>query len=44
MKVTPQTITKWIREDKLKADKLGGKSWRIKQSDFDNYINSDNKK
>ena len=38
--VTRQAITIWIKNDKLKAHKIGGKFWRIKESDLNKFIDN----
>ena len=38
--VTRQAITLWIKSGKLKAHKIGGKFWRIKESDLHRFIDN----
>lgn len=37
----PNTVRIYIRDEKLKASKPGGKGWRIKKEDLDNFINEE---
>jgi excisionase family DNA binding protein len=38
LKVKPLTVYRWIKAEKLKAVKVG-KNFRIKQEDFEQFIN-----
>lgn len=40
LKVTTESVRRWIRDDKLKSVKLSGKFIRISQSDLDEFIAS----
>ena len=37
LQTSPNTIRKYLREDKLKAYKVG-KNWKIKQRDLEQFI------
>lgn len=39
LKVTRESVRRWVRDDKLKAVKLSGKFIRISQDDLDEFIN-----
>lgn len=36
--VTARTVARWIREGELKAVKLSGKTWRVREADLDDFI------
>lgn len=38
LRVKPRTIMEWLRQGKLKGVKLGGKLWRVKESDLRAFI------
>jgi len=38
LKVKPRTVMEWLRKGKLKGVKIGGKLWRIKESDLQTFI------
>lgn len=40
LKVTPDSVRRWIRDGKLKSIKLSGKFIRISQADLDTFIKS----
>ncbi len=39
-----ETVWKWIREGKLKANRPGGREYVIKHDDFIAFMESDNRK
>jgi excisionase family DNA binding protein len=41
LKVSPQTIRRWLRDGSIKGTKVGGgKLWRISQATIDGYLES----
>ena len=40
LKVTTESVRRWIRDDKLKAVRLGGKYLRISQEDLNTFVES----
>ena len=38
VKVSRQTVIRWIRAGKLRALKPGGRLWRVKLSEFQRFI------
>jgi len=38
LRVKPRTVMEWLRQGKLKGVKLGGKLWRIRESDLSDFI------
>jgi len=38
LKVTTESVRRWIRDGKLKSVKLGGRYLRISQADLDEYV------
>lgn len=38
LKINKQTVLRFIRENKIKAVKIG-REYRVKESDYNNYIN-----
>lgn len=36
--VSPNTVRAWLRRGELKGVKLGGKVWRVRQEDIDDFI------
>lgn len=38
--VTSRTVSKWIRDGELKAIKLNGRVWRVREEDLDEFIES----
>lgn len=38
LKVTPDSVRRWIRDGKLKSIKLSGKFIRISQADLDEFV------
>jgi len=36
--VTPRTVARWIRDDVLKAIKLNGHTWRVREGDLEEFI------
>lgn len=40
LKVTTESVRRWIRDGKLKSVKLGGRYLRISQADLDEYVAS----
>jgi excisionase family DNA binding protein len=40
LRFSPLTIYRWIKSRKLKAKKIGGKSYRIKASDLSVFLQS----
>lgn len=40
MKVTTESVRRWIRDGKLKSVKLSGKFIRISQADLDAFVES----
>ena len=38
--VKPRTVSKWIRSGELKAVKINGHTWRVRQEDLDDFIAS----
>ncbi len=42
IKVNHHTIRRAIKAEKIIAHQVGGKLWRIKKTDFENYISGGN--
>lgn len=43
LKVSPQTLRRWLRTGSIRGTKVGdGKLWRISQSTIDQYLESNN--
>ncbi len=43
LKVSPQTVRRWLRDGSIKGTKVGGgKLWRISQATIDNFLESSN--
>ncbi|MCE5314164.1 MAG: helix-turn-helix domain-containing protein [Armatimonadota bacterium] len=40
LNVTDLTVRRWIKEGRMKAIKLGGRLWRIQESDLEAFIRS----
>ncbi|MDZ4132274.1 MAG: helix-turn-helix domain-containing protein [Dethiobacteria bacterium] len=41
LKVSPQTVRRWLRDGSIKCTKVGGgKLWRISQATIDHYLES----
>lgn len=38
LRFSPMTLYKWIRENKIKAVKFGGRSYRIKEKDIEELL------
>jgi excisionase family DNA binding protein len=38
LKVTTESVRRWIRDGKLKSVKLGGKYIRVSQADLDEFV------
>lgn len=38
LRVKPRTVMEWLRRGKLTGVKLGGKLWRVKESDLRAFI------
>ena len=38
--VSPKTLRDWLRTGKMKGIKVGGKLWRVSESDLDQFIES----
>lgn len=41
LRVKTRTVMEWLRQEKLRGFKLGGKLWRIKESDLRAFIEQD---
>ena len=39
LKVKVYTVREWLRTGKLKGFKMGGRVWRVKESELDKFIN-----
>ncbi len=39
--VKPSTIRTWIKTKNLPAHKIGGKLWKFKRSELDNWVDND---
>ena len=42
--VAPKTVRDMLREGKLKGRKLGGKLWRVREADLDEFIRENGSK
>ncbi len=40
LKISDKTVRRLISSQKLVASKVGNRSWRIKESDIENYLQS----
>jgi excisionase family DNA binding protein len=40
LKIDDYTVRKWLGEGKIKGAKIGGKLWRVKESDLEEFINA----
>jgi len=38
VKVSRQTVVRWIRAGKLRALKPGGRLWRVRRSEFQRFV------
>ena len=39
LQISEKTIRRLIANGKIKASKVGGRAWRIKESDIEHYLN-----
>jgi len=43
LKVSPQTVRRWLRDGSIKGTKVGGgKLWRISQTTIESYLEASN--
>ena len=38
--VTPRTVARWIRQGELKAVRINGHTWRVREEDLAEFIDS----
>ena len=39
LQISPLTVRKWLREGKLPGVKPGGKVWRVREKDLEEFLN-----